>query len=223
MKQMSESKFVILALTLAGGLQDAYSYFVRDHVFANAQTGNIVLLGYYLVSGSFSNAMRYLFPILSFIIGVFIAELIHSLLKNNHLLHWRQIVLSLEVVLLVATAFMSTELNILANSLLSFVCAMQVSAFKKAHENSLATTMCIGNLRSGTEYFCQFLVHHDKKMLHKSGFYFLIIIFFFIGAIIGGLLSEHLGIYTILISAGVILICDIALFIKPQTSPEIKE
>ena len=83
--------------------------------------------------------------------------------------------------------------------------------------------MCIGNLRSGTEYFCQFLVHHDKKMLHKSGFYFLIIIFFFIGAIIGGLLSEHLGIYTILISAGVILICDIALFIKPQTSPEIKE
>ena len=105
MKQMSESKFVILALTLAGGLQDAYSYFVRDHVFANAQTGNIVLLGYYLVGGLFSNSMRYLFPILSFIIGVFIAELIHSLLKNNHLLHWRQIVLSLEVVLLVAAGF----------------------------------------------------------------------------------------------------------------------
>ena len=45
--QMSESNIVMTALTLSGGLQDAYSYFVRGKVFANAQTGNLVLLSVY--------------------------------------------------------------------------------------------------------------------------------------------------------------------------------
>ena len=36
--QMSEATSVMLALTLSGGMQDAYSYFVRGKVFANAQT-----------------------------------------------------------------------------------------------------------------------------------------------------------------------------------------
>ena len=42
--QMSEAMITVLFLSLSGGLQDAYSYLSRGHVFANAQTGNIVLL-----------------------------------------------------------------------------------------------------------------------------------------------------------------------------------
>ena len=42
--QMSESMPLAIFLTLAGGLQDAYSYNCRGKVFANAQTGNIVLV-----------------------------------------------------------------------------------------------------------------------------------------------------------------------------------
>ena len=43
--QMSESFVVGILLCLCGGFQDAYTYVCRDKVFANAQTGNIVLLG----------------------------------------------------------------------------------------------------------------------------------------------------------------------------------
>ena len=43
--QMSESMALAVFLTLAGGFQDAYSYNCRGKVFANAQTGNLVLLG----------------------------------------------------------------------------------------------------------------------------------------------------------------------------------
>ena len=43
--QPSESMALGALLTLAGGFQDAYSYNGRGHVFANAQTGNVVLLG----------------------------------------------------------------------------------------------------------------------------------------------------------------------------------
>ena len=43
--QTSEALRVGLVLALAGGYLDAYTYLCRGGVFANAQTGNMVLLG----------------------------------------------------------------------------------------------------------------------------------------------------------------------------------
>ena len=57
--QMSSSLPVMILLNLSGGTQDACSYFLRDHVFANAQTGNIVLMGCYLISEDLRNSIRY--------------------------------------------------------------------------------------------------------------------------------------------------------------------
>ena len=54
MRRRWDSVSVMIPLTLSGGLQDAYSYFMRDRVFANAQTGNIVLMSHALFSGQFS-------------------------------------------------------------------------------------------------------------------------------------------------------------------------
>ena len=41
--QMSEAFITALFLSVSGGLQDVYTYLFRGKVFANAQTGNIVL------------------------------------------------------------------------------------------------------------------------------------------------------------------------------------
>ena len=77
--QMSESLALGIVLTLAGGFQDAYSYNCRGKVFANAQTGNIVLLGQNLATGNWQSAVRYLLPILAFIGGVYVTEWIREL------------------------------------------------------------------------------------------------------------------------------------------------
>ena len=53
-KQESESIELAVLLALAGGLMDCYSYLVRDHVFANAQTGNMLLFGVNLASGDWA-------------------------------------------------------------------------------------------------------------------------------------------------------------------------
>ena len=42
--QRSESFAAAALLALSGGLLDAYTYLCRGGVFANAQTGNMVLL-----------------------------------------------------------------------------------------------------------------------------------------------------------------------------------
>ena len=43
--QPSESLANGLLLAFAGGMMDAYTYLCRGQVFANAETGNLVLLG----------------------------------------------------------------------------------------------------------------------------------------------------------------------------------
>ena len=66
--QMSESAVVNLVLALSGGCMDAYSYLYRGEVFANAQTGNMLLFGvnaaekscfYLLYAGSHSRRMTW--------------------------------------------------------------------------------------------------------------------------------------------------------------------
>ena len=108
--QISESLALGIFLTLAGGFQDAYSYNVRDHVFANAQTGNIVLLGQNLASGNLMHALRYLLPLAAFFLGVYLTEWIKHFYKTSVKIHWRQIVLIIEILILGITGFLPNEL-----------------------------------------------------------------------------------------------------------------
>ena len=57
--QMSESLLTASFIILSGGLQDAYTYLCRGKVFANAQTGNIVLCSAYLFDGQWRRSARY--------------------------------------------------------------------------------------------------------------------------------------------------------------------
>lgn len=190
-RQASESLMVGCLLSASGGLQDAYTYNIRDAVFANAQTGNIVLLGQNLALGNWEIALRYLLPLLAFAAGIYLTEVIHGLFPNHgpHTLHWRHGVLLLEIAVLLAVGWMPQRWNLPANMLVSFVCAMQVEAFRTVEGNSYATTMCIGNLRSAMENLYYWRQNRDGARRHKAGLYFMVITFFLIGASVGGVLS----------------------------------
>lgn len=110
-KQMSESLKIGVILAITGGFLDAYTFLSRGKVFANAQTGNIVLLGTNLFQGEYKKALTYLIPVSSFIVGVFISEFIKLKFKNNEKIHWRQIIVFIEIFLLVLVAFMPENLN----------------------------------------------------------------------------------------------------------------
>ena len=68
--QMSESFLTAVFLSLSGGLQDAYTYLFRGKVFANAQTGNIVLLSANIMDGQWDRVLHYLVPLCAFPLGV---------------------------------------------------------------------------------------------------------------------------------------------------------
>ena len=215
-KQMSESMILGVVLTLAGGFQDAYSYNCRGQVFANAQTGNIVLLGQNIASGNFQNALHYLFPLLAFLAGVYLSEWVRELCKSFQKLHWRQIVLAFEIVMLAIAGLLPQSLNVVSNVLMSFACAMQVDSFRKFRGIPCATTMCIGNMRSGTELLCRYHITKDPELKRKSLHYYFIILVFAIGAAIGAVASQKFGNPAIWIAAGLMLLGFILMFVKEE-------
>jgi len=205
-RQTSESFLLSAIVSASGGFQDAYTYNLRDKVFANAQTGNIVLMSQHLMQREWAKGLHYLLPILSFAVGILIAEQVSFHYRNAKKIHWRQIILLIEIIVLSAVAFVPASLNVLANVLVSLACAMQVQSFRKVNGYPYASTMCIGNLRSGTESLSVYLRNHEKGALKKAMHYYGIIIVFAIGAGIGGILSINLGYRCILISSMLLLL-----------------
>ena len=212
--QTSESFRLSALLSFSGGLQDAYTYNVRDGVFANAQTGNVVLMSQNFMQGEWNKGLRYMLPLISFAAGIFLAERIESRFKTGSKIHWRQIILFIEIAMLLAVGFMPTGFNMLANIMVSFSCAMQVQTFRKVHGYGYASTMCIGNLRSGTESLSQYFRTKEKESLNKALDFFGIIFIFAIGAGIGGILSVKYGIKTILISPILLLVAALIMIKK---------
>ena len=161
---MSESFLTAAFLSISGGLQDAYTYIFRGKVFANAQTGNIVLLSQSLVERKWSTVIHYLIPLGFFAMGIVVAEGIRQKYKNVQRIHWRQLVLLMEMLLLLVVGFLPTACNLLANAMVSFACAMQVQTFRKVNGYAFASTMCIGNIRSGMN-LC---VSMERQRLKKN-------------------------------------------------------
>ena len=72
---VSETMRLGILLALSGGLMDAYSYLFRGEVFANAQTGNILLCSVALSQGEWGVAVQYAFPVLAFGLGILIVAI----------------------------------------------------------------------------------------------------------------------------------------------------
>ena len=213
-KQMSEAFCNSLFLALSGGFQDAYTYNSRGKVFSNAQTGNVVLMSQHFMEGRWQEVIRYLLPLLAFAVGVFIAERIQYRHRYAKRLHWRQGILLAEIAILFIVGFMPEKWNLPATIMVSFACAMQVQTFRKVGGYSYASTMCIGNLRSGTAALSVWCREKKPEQLEQALYYFGIIFFFSIGAGVGGILSIRFGLHIIWVSCVFLLISFSLMFVE---------
>ena len=214
-KQESESIELAVLLALAGGLMDCYSHLVRDHVFANAQTGNMLLFGVNLASGDWAQCIHYAVPVVCFALGIALCHGIKLVAREEHL-HWRQLALAIEVLVLVGVSFVPEGHSLRANGLTSFACGIQVQAFRKFHGRALATTMCIGNLRSGTQSMVSFVHSRDGGQLRGGLLSYFVIVCFVLGAVLGNWCIPALGTRMILVGAGLLAVCFFVMFIDRE-------
>ena len=214
-KQESESIELAILLALSGGIMDAYSYLVRDHVFANAQTGNMLLFGVNLATGDWAQCLHYAVPVVCFAAGIALCHTIKIVATEEHL-HWRQMALIIEAVLLVVVGFVPEGRSLYANGLTSFACGIQVQAFRKFHGRPLATTMCIGNLRSGTQALVTYASGRDQKQLRGGLLSFFVITCFVLGAVIGNWAIPALGTHMIWIAPVLLAVSFLIMFVDRE-------
>jgi len=136
-----------LMLASTGGLLDSFVYLNHGHVFANAVTGNVVLLGIALLGHQWREVIPHLVPILGFFVGVISAR--HLRTRSNRA---AIIALTFEILALFALGWVPPGFpDIPFTAIVAYVAAFQVSSFRRVNQFPFNSTFITGNLRQATE------------------------------------------------------------------------
>ena len=215
--RISEMLLTGILLTAVGGFLDAYTYLVRGGVFANGQTGNLVLLGIRLANRNFRQASYYIFPIFAFLLGVFLTEIIQRHISNDGFIKWRHIILAMEILLLTICFFLPAgRTDRVVNITISFICALQTQAFRSLKGLSYISVMCTGNLRNGVQELCNYRISRKRQHLVNSRCYFMIVLSFVAGAAAGALLIERFGHFSLIFPIALLGIILVMLLLRRQ-------
>jgi len=208
----SNSVYLAVLLGIVGGFLDAYTFISRDGVFANAQTGNIVLFAVNLATGQWKNALVFIPPILAFIIGVLVSEVVKLPFLRELLYSYRRSILILECLVLIVVGFLPASVpNIIVTTSLAFVSSLQISTFNKLDKWAYNSTMTTGSLRTATQAAFAAFLHHDAEAKKQFKQFFIIILSFLFGALLGTFTTAFIGNASIW-TAAIVLVVALILY-----------
>ena len=199
-KITSESLRLGIFLAAVGGFLDAYTFICRGGVFANAETGNMVLLALGLTNKNYKSSLMASVQILFYVLGVLVTEAIreHSIKKYNESVKAEKLILVIEAVILFIIGFIPNTIpNIFITSTIAFISSIQISSFRRLVDSPYSTTMCTGNLRTASQSAYLAITKKNKEAQTRAIRYFIIIIFFLVGASLGGVLTVNFGVKSI--------------------------
>ncbi len=147
---------VACTLAAAGAFLDGYTYMGHGHVFANAQTGNVIMIGVCAVLGTFSDAYRYVRPVFAFVFGILVAHRLRLLGAEKNTNHRVALIcLAVEIVVLLFYSWLPETIpEYWFTCGVSFVTALQSSAFRHVRERPFSNVNLTGNLRTLTNILC---------------------------------------------------------------------
>ena len=179
--------FVACIFAMVGGYLDAYSYLAHGHVFANAQTGNVIFFSVYASGGEWEKAARHLPPIIAFCIGVAVAKL-PELRSLKDSLRAIMVCQAFEFAILAALAVIGTQLpDASVVPIISFVAALQNTSFNKIGAWEFNSAMTTGNLRIATASLTLWIVGRESiENRSKAIALGVICLSFLVGALCGG-------------------------------------
>jgi uncharacterized membrane protein YoaK (UPF0700 family) len=180
-------------LAVIGGYLDAFTYIGHGHVFANAMTGNVVLLGIYGVAQNWTQSLRHLPPIITFIIGIGAARGLLLPTLRPRLRYPYLTVLTIELLIIAVLGLVpNTTRDIWITTSIAFAASMQVETFRKVNGRNFNSTFTTGNLRSLSEGIFDLLFHQSPEQARsKTRDFAIICLAFFLGAVLGGFGTTH--------------------------------
>jgi uncharacterized membrane protein YoaK (UPF0700 family) len=183
-----------MLLAGVGGFLDAYTFVGYRGVFANAQTGNIVLLGVDATAGNWRDALLHVPPIVAFMLGVALAHVLAQPAVRRVVRRPTRWVLIAEIVVLAGVAAAPGRVPIgVVPGAISFVSAAQVSTFHSLNGVKYTSTISTGNLRDLIASIVKWRGSHDDAARRRAAVLACIIVAFAAGAAIGGLSTRLIG------------------------------
>jgi uncharacterized membrane protein YoaK (UPF0700 family) len=197
---------VAMLLGAAGGFLDAFTWVGHGGVFANAQSGNVVLLGVSLATAQWSQALRHIPPIMAFLAGVFTEHLLRTREARRGLHRSVLFSLGVEIALLLIVSVLPRGFPDLPIVLgIAFVAALQNSGFTKVEGLAYNSVMTTGNLRRTAETFLAGLTPPgDPDALRQAAIFASICMAFAIGAGCGTFVTIRLGNAAVIVPAAVL-------------------
>jgi uncharacterized membrane protein YoaK (UPF0700 family) len=184
---------------------DAWVYMDHGHVFANTQTGNVLLFGIHAAAGDFTAAARHLPSIMGFILGLVSSRLTGAWLKKAEL-NSRNVRLTVECFLLVALALIASRLpNAAVTACVGFIAAVQITSLSHIGDVTFNTGTTTGNLLGA--FSAAIAVLYDpasKKDRIRAIALGSMCLAFAAGAVLGGFCTLHFGDHTLFIAAGMV-------------------
>jgi uncharacterized membrane protein YoaK (UPF0700 family) len=211
---------LIVLLGIAGGFLDAFTFVAHGGVFANAQTGNVVLLGVAAAHGDAAGALRHIPPIVAFVLGVAAAETLTHPRVAPLMRRPVRVALVIEIgVLLVVGAIPTPVASSVVVLAVAFVAALQNATFGTVREWSVNTTMTTGNLRTAARATYRAVFRRDAPAAQQARTFGLVVLSFLIGAGVGAVVAELVGNMAAW-GAALLIVTGLALFFLDERPSE---
>ena len=180
-------------LMLATGFVDAYTFLQHGHVFAQAMTGNLVLIAIGAFDPSIVAFWRPLVSYLAFVLGV-VAVWAWSRGQAPRRPGPQLATLGLQVVVLAVVGFLTGgALSVLITAFISFASGMQIAAFRDVGRASFTTTVMTTNSMKTVNAALTAVTSADPEGRVVARAYGMALAGFVAGAFLGAFLSTRLG------------------------------
>lgn len=209
-------------LVAGAGALAAVTWIAHGQVFANAQTGNIVLFCATASQGNWQQALRHIPPMLAFFPGIFAARWLHLRCPAQGPRRAPVVSLCIELAILVAIALLPRRVPDWPITFgIAFVAALQNSAFKHVEGSSYTSVVTTGNLRSAAEaFYAGVFPLRDPAASRKAGVFAAVCAAFAAGAALGAVLTARFGKVAIWASIALLLVALLLCFGEREAAPD---
>ncbi|MDX2593805.1 MULTISPECIES: YoaK family protein [Streptomyces] len=200
-------------LAMVGGYLDAYT-FVRHRVFANLQSGNVLLFCVEATARHWHRAVLLLIPVAAFGVGVLLVEILGLPRLLRLVRRPLRMVLTLQILLLAGVAAVPDDAPSQVTTVtVSFVAALQFSTFTSLRDAPYTTLAESGNLQKAIAAAHRWLSAREPADARRAGQYALVIAAFVVGAVLGAVITRLVGPPAVGVAAG-LLAAVLALLIR---------
>lgn len=216
-------RFAVL-LTTANGFLDAYTYITRGHVFANVQTGNVILFAIDLSHRSWGSTLGHLWPILAFLVGVLLSAHIRSGRLERLVTYPMRWTMGIQALAFATVGFVPTTVpNSFVTIPISFLAAMQCTLFRSIGDLTYISVATTGNLMRVMEAGYSVLVEKDDAARVAFRVYAALTATFASGAVLGALASLYWGIHAVWVAAAFLSVTLVFFIIDERQGRGVKE